>query len=82
MRSKRTLHDVDTVAGSHFDGSVLSTVDWCARARTFVHAMRSCDRAVLLTLDDDGGLQLSSVPDVINALVTLRAAAASRKDGA
>lgn len=72
MATKKTLHDIDECAGSHFDGSTMNTSDWSSRARLFVHAMHSCDRAVILTLDELGGLQLSSVPLGINQIVQLR----------
>lgn len=72
MAQKTTLHDIDKMAGDHFDGAALSRNDWVVRAESFVSAMASCDRAVILTLDDKGYLQLSSIPSSVNQIVELR----------
>lgn len=72
MATKTTVHDIDMVAGDFFDGGRLTKVDWFDRAKAFAYAMKSCDRAVILTVDESGDLRLSSIPAGVNQLIEAR----------
>ena len=60
----RTLYDINVCAPDYFSTKTCTSAAFVERAAAFCAAMVSLDRAVLLHIDDDGSLYLSSVEEL------------------